>query len=107
MLQQTFGLGAHLFVKVPRPRDSEETFFRSSSPAATCTTSLITLKVAAIPLSGLLKDITSELTFLSSQNLFLCWTSSREAVNTYLRSLLVWLGQKIEPRSTDYEADVF
>jgi len=30
-------LGTHLFVKVPRPGDSEVTFFfRSSSRAATC-----------------------------------------------------------------------
>jgi len=53
------GLGTHLFVKVPRPGDSEVTF-RSSSQAATVTTSLDTnhSKVEAIPLSALPKDTT-------------------------------------------------
>jgi len=36
---------------------------------------------------------------------FKCWTSSSEAVNINFKSLLVWLGQEIEPSSTDYEVD--
>jgi len=37
-------------------------------------------------------------------NPFKCWTSSRKAVNTNFESLLVWLGQGIEPY-TDYVAN--
>jgi len=66
------------------------------------------LKVEAIFLSALPKDTTSELAGLFSHYPFLMlnvkqW--SREAVNTNFSNLLVWLGQGIEFRSIDYEAD--
>jgi len=50
--------GIHLFVKVPRPGDSEGTFsvYYQSNHS----------KVEAIPLSALLKDTTSELAGLAS-----------------------------------------
>jgi len=58
------GLGPHLFVKVPRPGDSEVTFsvFESSS---TCYYQYNHSKVEAITLNALPKDTTSELTGLS------------------------------------------
>jgi len=59
------GIGTHLFVKVPRPRYSEGTFFRSSSRAATCYYQSNQSKVEAISLSTLPKDTTSELASLS------------------------------------------
>jgi len=53
------GLGTHLFVKVPRPGDSEVTFsVFESSQAATCYYQSNHSKVEAIPLSALLKDTT-------------------------------------------------
>jgi len=58
------GLGTHLFVKVPRPGDSEVTFsvFESSCrQAATCYYQSNHSKVEAISLSALPKDTTSEL----------------------------------------------
>jgi len=54
------GKGTHLFVKVPRPGDSEGPF-RSSSQAATCYYQSNHSKVEAIMLSALPKDTTSEL----------------------------------------------
>jgi len=64
-LSNSIGLGTHLFIKVPRPRDSEA--FRSSSQAATCYYWYQSnqSKVEAIPLSALPKDTTSELAGLS------------------------------------------
>jgi len=60
------GLGTHLFVKVPRPGDSEVSNFRSSSQAATCCYYQSNhSKVEAITLSALPKDTTSELAGLS------------------------------------------
>jgi len=57
------GLGTHLFVKVPRPGYSEETFsvFKSSWHLLQSNY----LKVEAIPLSALPKDTTRELAGLS------------------------------------------
>jgi len=46
-MQLRIGLGTHLFVKVPRPGDSEVTF--SSSQAATCCYQSNHSKVEAIP----------------------------------------------------------
>jgi len=46
------GLGTHLFVKVPRPGDSEVPFLPSSQ-AATCYYQSNHSKVEAIPLSAL------------------------------------------------------
>jgi len=59
------GLGTHLFVKVPRPGDSEG-LFRSSSQAAICYYQSNHSKVEAISLSALPKNTTSELAGLSS-----------------------------------------
>jgi len=81
-------------------------FMRSSSQAATCYYQFNHSKEEVIPLSTLSKDTTSELSGLSSLSLFLCWTSSREAVNINFQSILIWLGQGIERRSTDYEANL-
>jgi len=52
-----FRLGTHLFVKVPRPGDSEVTFliFESLPPVTTMSNHS---KVEAIPLSALPKDTT-------------------------------------------------
>jgi len=52
---------AHLFVKVPRPRDSEVTLWYSSQAATCYYLSNHHSKVGAIPLSALPKDATSEL----------------------------------------------
>jgi len=57
-------VSTHLFVKVPRPRNSKVTF-RSSSLAATCYYQSNQSKVEAIPLSALPKHTTSELAGLS------------------------------------------
>jgi len=59
------GLGTHLFVKEPRPGDSEVTF-SVLSQAATCYYQSNHAKVEAISLSVLPKDTTSELADLSS-----------------------------------------
>jgi len=70
--QLRIDLGTHLFVKVPRPGDSERTFSVSTRrqrkdlfglrvKLPPVTTSLTTQKVEAIPLSALPKDKTSEL----------------------------------------------
>jgi len=59
------GLGPHLFVKIPRPGDSEGTFW-SSSLATTCYYQSNHTKVEAIPLSALPKDTTSYLAGLPS-----------------------------------------
>jgi len=64
VLAQVLSLGAHLFVKVPRPGDNEVAF-RSSSQAATCYYQSNHSKVEVIPLSGLPKDTTNELASLS------------------------------------------
>jgi len=58
------GLDTHLFVKLPRPGDSEGTF-AVSSEAATCYYQSNYSKVEAIPLRALPKDTTSELSGLS------------------------------------------
>jgi len=63
------GLSTHLFVKVPRPRNSEGTF-QSSSEAATYYYQSNHTKEEAIPLSALPKDTTSELAGLSSHHPF-------------------------------------
>jgi len=62
----TFRYNTHLFVKVPRPGDSDVNFsvFRVKLPPVTI--SLNHTKVEAIPLSALPKDTTSELVGLSS-----------------------------------------
>jgi len=55
-------LGTHLFVRVPRPGDSEVTFLVfESSCHLLLPDSLTTQKVEAIPISALPKDTTSEL----------------------------------------------
>jgi len=56
VMQQScgFGFGTHLFVKKPRPGDSEVTFW-SSSQAATCYYQFNHSKVEAILLSALPK----------------------------------------------------
>jgi len=59
------GLGTHLFVKVPRPGDSEVTFFGLQVKLPPVTTSSKYSKVGAITLSALPKDTTSELAGLS------------------------------------------
>jgi len=58
------GLGTHLFVKVPQPRDSEVTF-QSSSQATTCYYQSNHANIEAFLLSALPKDTTSELAGLS------------------------------------------
>jgi len=58
------GLGTRLFVKEPRPQDSEGPF-RSSSQAATCYYQSSHSKVEAISLNALPKDTTSKLAGLS------------------------------------------
>jgi len=72
-VQLSFGR-FHLFVKLPRPGDSE---VRSSSQAATCYYQFNHSKVEAIPLSALPKDTNIELSGLSPRNLFL--KSERQA----------------------------
>jgi len=73
------GLGTHLrvFIKVPRPRDSEGTFsvFESSYQSNHS-------KVDAISLSTLPKDTKSELASLSSHYPILMLNVKSEAVNT-------------------------
>jgi len=61
-----FGLGTHLFVKVPRTGDSKVTFsvFRVKLPPVTTSVTNHSL-VEAIPLSVLPKDTKSELAGLS------------------------------------------
>jgi len=78
--------GTDLFVNVPRVGDSERTFFglRVKLPSVTTSLKVEGRKVEAIQLSAFPKDTTSELAGLSSHYPFLCWTSSREAVNTNL-----------------------
>jgi len=80
---------ANLLVNVPRPGDSEETFsvFESSCHGYNLTNHS---KVEAIPLSALSMDTTSELGSCEHQ---------------LFKSLLVWLDEGIEPRSTDDEAN--
>jgi len=70
-------LGTNLFVKVPRPGDSEGPF-RSSSQAATCYYQFNHSKIEAIPLSALPQQ--ANLPAYLHTNPFKCWTSSREAV---------------------------
>jgi len=61
---QFLGLDTHLFVKVPRPGDSEGSFLvRVELPPVTTS---LTTKGRAIPLSALPQDTTSELAGLSS-----------------------------------------
>jgi len=60
-----FRLGTHLFVKVPRPGDSEVTFSGLPSQAATCYYQSNHSKVEAILLSVLSKDTSGELAGLS------------------------------------------
>jgi len=75
--------------------------FWSSSQAATYYYQSNHSKVEEIQLSVLPKDRTRNLLADLHTIPFYCWTSSRETVNTNL----VWLGQGIGPKSTDYEAD--
>ena len=49
-----------------------------------------------IPLSALPKDTASKLACLFSTLLLVCWTPSKEAMNTIFKSLLVWLGLRNE-----------
>jgi len=65
------GLSIHLFIKAPRPGDSEGTF---SVPWASC--HLLPLKGRGNPV----KDTTSEFAAYVHTIPFKCWTSSREAV---------------------------
>jgi len=65
LLTDRTGLGTHLFVKVPRPGDSEGTF--SSSQLSPIITILTTRTLSALP-----KDTTSELAGLYSHYPFLC-----------------------------------
>jgi len=62
----SLGLGTHLFVKLPRPKDSEVTF-SVFEQAVTCyyQSNHSKVKVKAIPLSALSKDTTSGLAGLS------------------------------------------
>jgi len=71
MEQSALGLGPHLFVKVPRPRDSKVTF-RSSSQVATYYFQFNHSNLEAIPLSALPKDTTSELAAYLHANTFKC-----------------------------------
>jgi len=102
---QVITCGTHLFVKVPRSGDSEVTFsvFESSCH---CYYQFNHSKVEAIPFSALPKDTTkANLAAYLHTKPFKCWTSNREAVNTNFKFFgLTRPG--IEPRSTDYEANV-
>jgi len=64
-------LGTHLFVKVPRPGDSKVTSLQFSSQAATCYYQSNHLKVEAIPLIALPKDVTNLPAYLHT-NPFKC-----------------------------------
>jgi len=77
------GLGTHLFVKVPLPGDSEETFsvFEWSCHLLPPVKPLKGKGNPVIPLSTLSKDKTSKLAAYLHTIHFLCWTSSRETVN--------------------------
>jgi len=61
-----FGFDTPLFVKVPRPGNSEETFSVFESVATCYYQSITTQKVEVIPLSALSKDTISELAGLFS-----------------------------------------
>jgi len=76
------GLSTHLFVKAPRTGDSKETFL-SLSQAAACYYQSDHSKVEAIPLSSLPKYTTkANLPAYLHTIPVLCWTSSREGLNT-------------------------
>jgi len=92
-----------IFVKVLRPGDCE-VIFRSSSQAATFYYQSNHSKADTIPLSALLKDTSEFASWFSTHSLH-CWTSSREAVNTNVLSILVRLDEGIERSTTDYEAN--
>jgi len=97
-------LGTHLFVKVPRPRDSEETFtvFESNFHLLLPVWPLIRRGNPVKCLAQRQNKRTCHLQIYLHTIPLLCWTSSSEAVNTNFWILLVWLGQGIEPRSTDF-----
>jgi len=69
--EKNLGLDPHLFVKVPRPGDSEVTF-AVFDQAATCYYQSNHSKVEAISLSALPKDTTSELAGYVHTNPFKC-----------------------------------
>jgi len=103
----TLGLGTHLFVKRYLDQETEKRPFQSSSQAATCYYQSNQLKGETIPLSTFprIRIQQAKLPAYLQTICFLYWTSNREAVNANFQSLLVRLGQGIEPWSTDYETN--
>jgi len=86
-----------------RRRTWEKGLFRFSSQTATCYYQSNHSKVERISLSALPKDTKSELSGLSSHYPSFMLNVKQGSCEYQLLSLLVWLGQEIEPRSTDLQ----